>query len=194
MKNFKTILSKARRLVLEALDYLNLYKIIAKSYINRINKQEFLHPPFNAFNERPVEYRFVFEQISEFYPKKILDIGTGVTALPHLMANCGCIVSAIDNIKDYWSHGLFNRHYYIINDDIVNPKLKDNFDLITCISTLEHIENFDQAVKSMFGLLKKGGYLVLTFPYTENKFVDNVYVLPGSSARQTCFKTHSYSR
>jgi 2-polyprenyl-3-methyl-5-hydroxy-6-metoxy-1,4-benzoquinol methylase len=188
------ILSKAKMVVLEKMDYLNPYRIIAKSYINGVNKREFLHPPFNAFNERPVEYRFVFEQISELYPKKVLDVGTGVTALPHLMANCGIKVSAIDNIKDYWARGMFNRHYFVINDDIISPKIKDSFDMITCISTLEHIEKFDQAVRSMFGLLNKGGYLVLTFPYTENKFIDNVYALPGSSARQTSFKTHSYSR
>ena len=173
----------------------NFYKILGKKYINAINRQEYVNPPFKEFNERPVEYRFVFEQISKLYPKKILDVGTGVTALPHLMANCGCNVTAIDNIKDYWRKEMFNRHFYVINDDITDIKIEDTFDLITCISTLEHIEKYEQAIDNMFNLLKTGGHIILTFPYSENKFIDNVYVLPGSCVgKELSFKTHSFSR
>src|SRR3989344_3080365 len=139
----------------------NPFRFIGIKYIDRLNKKEYLKPPFNAFNERPVEYRFTFENIAEFYPKTILDVGTGVTALPHLMSNCGCKVTAMDNIKDYWTKGMLNRHYYIINDDITNPKkIIGSFDMVTCISALEHIERYDDAVKSMFNLLKSGGCLL----------------------------------
>jgi len=175
--------------------FLNPIGMIARFHIGRLNKEEFKNPPFNVFNERPVEYKFVFEQISKQYPKKILDVGTGLTSLPHLMANCGCNVTSIDNIKDYWEYGLFNRHYYVINDSIVEIKLKDHFDLITCISTLEHIENYDKAVESMFSLLNPGGYLILTFPYNEKKYVDNVYTLSGTNVQSLpSYKTHSFSR
>jgi 2-polyprenyl-3-methyl-5-hydroxy-6-metoxy-1,4-benzoquinol methylase len=175
--------------------FLNPIGVISRLYINSINKKEYKNPPFAIFNERPIEYGFVFEQISKQYPKKILDIGTGLTSLPHLMANCGCAVTAIDNIKDYWSYDLFNRHYYVINDSIVEPKINEKFDLITCISTLEHIENYNKAVESIFSLLNPGGYLILTFPYNEKKYTDNVYAVEGSNAKiLPTYKTHAFSR
>lgn len=170
-------------------------RIIAQNYIHRLNKAEHRNPPFTNFNERPIEYRFVFEQISQYYPKTILDVGTGLTALPHVMANCGCKVTAIDNIKDYWKGGIFNRHFLVKDDSIVRPREKGAFDMITCISTLEHIEEFDQAIHSMFSLLKKDGLLVLTFPYTEKTYIENVYEMAGTNAPQLPgFKTHSFSR
>lgn len=175
----------------------NPFRLIAIKYIDRLNKKEYVNPPFNVPNERPVEYKFVFEHISELYPKTILDIGTGTTALPHLMANCGCKVTAIDNIDDYWTKGMFNRHYHIINDDITNPKklIGSVFDMITCVSALEHIEQCDNAVRAMFNLLKSGGVLLLTFPYNEQRGVENVYTLDGSGVKKLPhFKTRVYSR
>lgn len=156
---------------------------------------EFKRQTFKRFNERPVELGFVFRQLSRLYPKKILDVGTGASALPQLMRKCGCLVTAIDNIRDYWSSGMSNRHYYVINDDINKTHLQDKFDLITCISVLEHIKDFDAAVRNMFSLLKPSGHLIMTFPYSEGSYVRNVYELPGSSYGQNAsYITQSFSR
>lgn len=192
----KTI-SKIKHLLNKVSTATNPLRLIAIKYIDRLNKKEYIKPPFKILNERPMEYKFVFEHISEFYPKTILDIGTGTTALPHLMANCGCKVTAIDNIEDYWTNAMFNRHYYIINDNITNPKkiIGSVFDMITCVSALEHIEHCDSAVRAMFDLLKSGGILLLTFPYNEQRGVENVYTLDGSETKQIPnFKTRAYSR
>ena len=195
MEKTRNFIFRVKGFTKRKLEFFNIYKKLSRKYIQEINRTEYFNPPFNEKNERPVEYGFVFAQLSELYPQKILDVGTGVTALPHLMANCGLHVTATDNVKDYWRKDMLNRHFYIINDDITNTKLKDSFDLITCISTLEHIENYNQAVNTMFDLLNPGGHLILTFPYTEHRFVDNVYILPGSQVgRLLSFKTHSYSR
>lgn len=158
-------------------------------------KREFEQQSFYRFNERPVEYAFVFRQLVRIYPRKVLDVGTGTTALPHLMRNCGCLVTAVDNIKDYWPSGMANRHYHVINDDITDSRLHDKFDLITCISVLEHIETPEAAIRNMLNLLNPNGYLILTFPYTENKYTKNVYKLHGSSYGQNApYITQSYSR
>lgn len=190
------IIKKIKDLLNKASVAVNPFRFIAIKYIDRLNKKEYLNPPFKVFNERPVEYKFVFENISELYPKTLLDIGAGTTALPHLIANCGCKVTAIDNIKDYWIKGMFNRHYNIINDDIIDPKkIIGPFDMITCVSVLEHIEQCDNAVKSMFKLLKSGGFLLLTFPYNEQRGFENVYLLENSNTRRLpYFKTRAYSR
>lgn len=163
-------------------------------YSKWMNKREFKYQPY-SFNERAVEFSFVFKQIARIYPQRILDVGTGTTALPHLLYNCGFLVTAIDNIKDYWTSGMYNRHYYVINDDITNTQLVDKFDLITCVSVLEHITNFDAAIRGMFKLLNPNGYLILTVPYTESKYVENVYALPKSNAgKDIPYVTQSFSR
>jgi 2-polyprenyl-3-methyl-5-hydroxy-6-metoxy-1,4-benzoquinol methylase len=177
----------------------SLLKTQIKKLINlgtiQMCKREYFKQTFNRFNERPVEFGFVFKKIGEIYPKKILDVGTGTTALPHLMRNCGSIVTAIDNIQDYWPTGMFNRHFHVINDDITKTRLCEKFDLITCISVLEHIENSTDAVINMLSLLSPLGFLILSFPYTEEKYVRNVYDLPNSSyGRGSSYITQSYSR
>ncbi len=164
-------------------------------YVSRVCEQEFARQTFTRFNERPVEFGFVFRKMTEIYPRTILDIGTGTTALPHLMRNCGSLVTATDNVKDYWPAGMVNRHYHIIDDDIRASRIEARFDLITCISVLEHIGDSDGAVRNMFTLLKPGGHLLLTFPYNERGYVRNVYELPGSSYGQRApYITQSYSR
>jgi 2-polyprenyl-3-methyl-5-hydroxy-6-metoxy-1,4-benzoquinol methylase len=172
-----------------------LTKRILDIYPRLLCKREYQRQVFEGFNERPVEFRFVFEKLMHVYPRTILDVGSGTTALPHLMRNCGFLVTAIDNIRDFWPHGMANRHYYVIDDDITDTHLAGKFDFITCISVLEHIEQSDRAVDNMFRLLNPGGYVVLTFPYTEHNYVRNVYQLPGSrSAQDTAYITQSYSR
>ena len=82
----------------------------------------------------------------------------------------------IDNVKDYWPSGMSNRHYYILDRDIASSKrleLDGKFDLITCVSVLEHIIDHKMALQNMFGLLNEGGHLIITCPYTENNYTEN---------------------
>ena len=117
-------------------------------------------------------------------PETILDVGAGTSCFPHLLYNCGFNVTAIDNVTDYWPRGMSNRHFYIINDDIVNTRLNRKFDFITCISVLEHVQEYDKAVQNLFNLLNPAGYILLTFPYNEKKFIENVYALPEAGLRE----------
>lgn len=178
---------------------LRIIKSIVKNILNIypkwLCKKEFVNQTFVRFNERPVEFSFVFRKLAEIYPRKILDVGTGTTALPHMMRNCGFLVMAIDNIHDYWESDIINRHYHVVDDDITDTRLNDKFDLITCISVLEHIKNFDAAIRNMFALLKPNGYMILSFPFNEHAYIQNVYELEGSSYGQNNpFITQSFSR
>jgi len=166
------------------------------SYYNRtLSRREFLAQQFVGVNERPVEYRFVFENLTRAMPKSVLDVGTGRTALPQLMRTCGFVVTAIDNVRDYWPSGMVNRHYHVVDDDILSPRTRGPFDFVTCISTLEHIPDYGRAVRNMFALLRPGGTLVLTFPYNDARYCANVYALPGSiGADRHTFVTQAFSR
>jgi len=134
----------------------------------------------HAPNERTVEYRFVFDTLLRLAPRSVLDVGPGNSSLPHLMSICGFVVTALDNIRDYWQGSMFNRHFHVVDGDILAPRLDRKFELITCISVLEHIEDHNLAMRNMLGLLEPGGHIALTVPYSEDRFVENVYALPGA--------------
>lgn len=162
----------------------SVLKKMGFAFVNEWVKREYQEQKFRWMNERPIEFRFVLQNLAKMCPVTVLDVGTGTTALPHIMSNCGFVVTAIDNITDYWPKGMVNRHFYVINDDILDPKINRKFDFITCISVLEHIEYHNDALKGMIHLLKEGGHLAITFPYNENRYVENVYKLPDSSYGQ----------
>ncbi len=152
--------------------------------VRRTLRDEFRNQPFVAINERPVELSFTFRHLSRLPVRTILDVGTGKTALPHLMRNCGYVVTAMDNVKDFWPRGMVNRHWHIVDDDITSPHQVDGlFDFVTCISVLEHIEAAAKAVENLAGKLLPGGHLVITVPYREEEGCPNVYALPRSNAR-----------
>jgi SAM-dependent methyltransferase len=142
--------------------------------------------PKGIMNERTVEYAFVFRMLAKSGAKNALDVGTGMTALPALIKACQIPVRSIE-----FSRKAIDRNPYLkpIHDDILKPRIKPGFDFITCISVLEHIVDYDRAVRNMIGLLNKGGILVMTFPYNENFFVHNAYALKDSgygSKRRLC--------
>lgn len=165
------------------------------AYNRRVCAREFAAQKFVATNERPIEFAYLFRQLVDAWPMTVLDVGTGLTALPHLMRNCGFLVTATDNITDYWPSGMTNRHYHIINDDITRTALTQTFDVIACISVLEHIKKHREAMKSMYRLLNPGGRLVLTCPYNERSYSANVYDLAESGVHEKLpFVTQAYSR
>lgn len=169
--------------------------LIADCYLQLLLKLEYRHQKNEMFNERAVEYAFVFRHLAKYTPRNVLDVGTGQSALPALIRNCGIHTTAVDNIRDFWPKGFINRHFYVINDNIKSPSLRKSYDMITCISVLEHIREHRQAVRSMFKLLKDKGRLILTFPYNENRYSRNVYESAGSNAPGNLpYITQAFSR
>ena len=157
---------------------------LGKAYLNKLTRDDFEYQHAPRRNERAVEYQFVFSSLIHTAANTVLDVGTGDTALPHLLRTCGCHVTAIDNVDDFWPTGMINRHWYVLKDDIREPKVKGPFDLITCISVIEHIEDHVSAIKGMVSLLAPHGHLVLTTPYTEQRTIPNVYAEPGATYGQ----------
>lgn len=129
-------------------------------------------------NERIIEYSFAMRSICQVAPLTVLDVGTGQTALPAVIANCGIRVLAID--RDM----VQNRHYMVGQLDITQGKIDMKFDLVSCISVLEHVSDPDAAVSNMAQMLNPGGHLCLTFPYNEDRYIENVYKLPGAGYGQ----------
>ena len=157
----------------------NIVHSAGRRYCRVVVQSEYEDQSFRRINERPIEYRFVFEAITQLGPKTVLDVGTGLSALPSLIRTSGPVVTAIDNIRDYWPEGMDNRHFHVKDEDATRA-ISGSYDLITCISVLEHIQAHDDAIRVMLGALNPGGHLVLTFPFNEKQYIPNVYALPGA--------------
>src|SRR5690348_15240857 len=81
---------------------------VGRTYQRWALKREYESQQFRRHNERTAEFAFVFRAIGRTAPRTLLDIGTGTTALPAAIANCGVLVTAVDNVRDYWEDGMLN--------------------------------------------------------------------------------------
>jgi len=158
-----------------------LYSKAAQLPLHPILRYEWVRRSGRTVNERPIEFGFAIRCLSDLAATTVLDVGSGRTAWPRLLADCGFQVTAIDEGGSYWGHQVVNRHHYVLRDDITKPTLGAEFDALTCLSVLEHIEDHEAAVRGLRGRLPRGGHAILSFPYNEQTFVENVYALPGVS-------------
>ena len=140
-------------------------------------------------NERSVEYAFTFSRLAGRGTGKLLDIGTGKSAFPALVQLAGWQVVAVDNIVDFWPRGplnirwgMFNEYFPVQDRDIVSSPLTERFDVVTCISTFEHVHDRPALFAAMAQCLKEHGEIVLTTPYREQGGDLNVYLRPNSDA------------
>ena len=151
-----------------------------KPYMDFVTRREAARQQFKRVNERPVEYRFVFEWLNRLQPRTVLDVGTGTTALPALMRSCGFLVDAMDNVRDYWPSGMTNRHWRVRHDDITAPQTTVRYDVVTCVSVLEHIADQIAAVRGLRALTNPAGHVLLTTPFGAVGH-SNVFTLPQSA-------------
>jgi SAM-dependent methyltransferase len=152
---------------------------VGGAYVSYITRDAAARQKAGPLNERPLEYAFVFRHIGALQPRTVLDVGSGQSALPALMRTCRAAVTAIDNIRDYWPRGMVNRHWHVVDDDITRPRLSQTFDLVTCVSVLEHIADQVAAVRGLYALTRPGGHAIVTTPFGQVGH-PNVYTLAGS--------------
>jgi SAM-dependent methyltransferase len=173
---------------------LNAYNFFGKVYLSPILNREQKKRPFPLINERSAEYSFALKHLRKLCTGKVLDIGSGKSSWPHLLSTCGYDVKAIDKIDGYWST-YFNRHYKMVREDITQPKSREKFQFITCLSVLEHIADHKTAVSNMHEFLETGGYLILTFPFNDNTYHPDIYKHPEAGyGKSANFITQVFSR
>ena len=125
-------------------------------------------------NERPVEYSFLLKCIALENPSSVLDVGCGRTALPQLIDNCGIQVVATDANKK-----IAKAIKHVVRENILKTKIKQRFNLVSCVSVLEHIQDSDTAIKNLMALTEPNGLIVVTFPFSR-AHIPNVYEMPGN--------------
>jgi 2-polyprenyl-3-methyl-5-hydroxy-6-metoxy-1,4-benzoquinol methylase len=122
-------------------------------------------------------YWFLREFGDELPEKRILDIGPWKSPLPAFMASCGADVEIIDvaegaAIQDSYARKvglstLTSNTMPYFEGEISFDLPGDRFDIVTCVSTIEHFENDGDlgVISEIHRILAKGGKAFLTVPY-----------------------------
>jgi len=135
---------------------------------------------------RQYEYLYVFEEIRKFLKLKknkelsILDAGSGITFFPYFLydqipkvqMHCCDYDASLEAIYRNINRDMKNAPHFIHADIRKLPLKKEAYDIIYCISVLEHTEEFDKIVREFKRALKPDGILILTFDIAINDLGD----------------------
>ena len=117
---------------------------------------------------RVEEYWFVHDLVKDLDLGLALDAATGYVedwhVLPYILGEMGWDVETMDIDPRTLSMHAHPKVRRVLSDLISLPYADNHFDLVTCISTLEHLsaENRVKACDELDRVLKPGGLLVLT--------------------------------
>jgi len=107
------------------------------------------------------KYNFVDTNINKKDKgKRALDVGCGYGEYIQLLSKKGLNVKGIDVDKK----AIRGQENVIYSHAEKIPFKNENFDIITCIDVLEHVDDYEKSIKEIRRILKKGGKLILTVP------------------------------
>ncbi|MGA7369596.1 MAG: hypothetical protein WBX01_10750 [Nitrososphaeraceae archaeon] len=119
-------------------------------------------------NERSVEVPIAMSIINNYRGKRILEVGN---VLSHYLVFPHVIVDKYESAVG------------VINEDILDYRTDEKFDLIISISTLEHIgwdetprddTKIPKTLENLKNLVKPGGQIIITVPIGQNPVLDNL--------------------
>jgi 2-polyprenyl-3-methyl-5-hydroxy-6-metoxy-1,4-benzoquinol methylase len=156
--------------------------MITFAQLKHINNKKFkkLHQEVEEYHKK-VGYFFDWSRQWEYpwvlrntpYKKKsiVLDVGGGTSHFPAIVSKrVKKVVVGELYSERVWKDNIPNIEY--LNVDITKFKTEEKYDIVSCISVLEHIEKDEDriiAISNLAEAVKKGGYLVMTL----DLFLDN---------------------
>lgn len=149
----------------------------------RFNRRlsRFYRQSYSSIDFSPIEYYKYSELLFGYsiiqadpspHPR-ILDLGSGNSCFPSFLCQEGYQTVCVDRDLEWLRNQIRSRsihsftQMHILNADLrALPLLADSVDVITLISTIEHIpDNGDiEMVRQLQGYLKPGGSLIITVP------------------------------
>lgn len=123
-------------------------------------KFEYFDHPYNStrLNERAVEMPIILDRCGMYDAEDVLEVGA---VLPHY-------------IQDWFrgpQHTVIDKHEQgngIITADVLTWEPEDRYELIICISTLEHLggqAQAEQALDRLYSWLTSTGQVLITLPH-----------------------------
>lgn len=130
--------------------------------------------------------------------QNVLEIGYGSGIFLPTLAECAQKVTALDIHPETeavrkmldWYH-LSDRVRLVSGDIMKMPFEDDMFDCCVIVSTLENIENSEQAVSEIARVVKPGGDIIISFP-VENIVTDLLFRIAGEDPRKIHPSNHRY--
>jgi hypothetical protein len=134
----------------------------------------YFYHPYNVtwMSERAVEIPIIWDLVKRHNGKNILEFGN---VLSHYFK------------VDHDILDKYEKAYGIINQDVVDFRPRNQYDLIVSISTLEHVgweENIKHpgrepdkipwALTALQNCLAPGGYMIFTIPFGQNQYLDSL--------------------
>jgi SAM-dependent methyltransferase len=159
-----------------------IYEIIANSgiwFLYKFFPEYFAKEPL-GHTDRYIEYPFALSYVSLWSKSRVLDVGSAGSMFPLLIKSLGHDVNVIDIRKCNYD-GIVSDKESICKSHFI----EDNFDIITAISTIEHIglkgrygvnenDSDTKAIEEIHRILRPNGMFIMTVPfgdeYRETKF------------------------
>ena len=100
--------------------------------------------------------------------KSVLDIACGVGYSGPKFIEAGAVnydgVDINENLIEYAKNNYSSESINYLVGDICKFSNNKMYDLITCYETIEHVKNYEDAIKNLHSLLKPGGLLLISSP------------------------------
>ncbi|MGM0498459.1 MAG: class I SAM-dependent methyltransferase, partial [Bacteroidota bacterium] len=97
--------------------------------------------------------------------KKLLDIGCGTGYFLNYMKNKNYRIYGVEKEKDAREFAINNFNIPVTSpDDFLDQEQNEQYDIITLWHVLEHIQNFNEYLKSIHNNLSKNGILIIALP------------------------------
>lgn len=145
----------------------------------------FFHPPLG----KTLRLDMVKDVLQgyRFAGKRVLDVGCGIGDLSFLLAARGAEVVGVEldeekveraaAIAQRWN---FQQLRFVAGDVMRLDQMGlGQFDVITCIALLEHIQQDEDLLTQMLSLLRPGGLLVVEVPSATRKTIPEVEAADG---------------
>lgn len=183
IESYNNLLKNSQFLEMEK--FSNLFIDSNKEILLEYGKK-WVSDPLHSWS-RQWEYPYVYQRIHNYLNNKkgmdklkVLDAGSGVTFFPYYI-NSTFERAQVDccDVDESYSPMFskmnikFERSVNFHNSDLKNLKFKDNsYDIIYCISVLEHTNDYETILKEFSRVLKNDGLLILTFDISIDGFFD----------------------
>ncbi len=99
---------------------------------------------------------------------RYLDVGSGTGLLLGLVQQAFGVIPFAADYTDRWMKRPGQKVEIVDLDRESLPFPDSQFSLVTCVETIEHVENFRAVVREAFRVLEPGGYAVFTTPNVLN--------------------------